>query len=291
MKTHAATPRAYADQRYYASTYGRFNTADPSTASAGPSDPVSWNRYSYTGGDPINRSDPQGLDWIYDGSGWCSTLDPSGGCYDPEGGDPSGCYQLAAMAWMNYPGYEQECGSGAPIIPVQQSSPPQVTCSLEVESFPLITFGGHGPDLHGSLDFTASIGSTVAAQDVIEGFTDDSGLLQAAVTPGNTGPVGNLAGTGTNDGTITGPQVCGAFATLEADVATINGANIKYNRFGPNSNSALRYMLLSLLSQLGSSWYSIPSTRVGYYAPLPGVNSPVRGPGKFPHPVLRNSPL
>jgi RHS repeat-associated protein len=54
----------YADQRYYASTYGRFNTADPYMRSARASDPESWNRYSYTRGDPINRSDPSGqADW------------------------------------------------------------------------------------------------------------------------------------------------------------------------------------------------------------------------------------
>ena len=38
----------YADQRYYASAYGRFTTTDPYGASGGPSDPSSWNRYSYT---------------------------------------------------------------------------------------------------------------------------------------------------------------------------------------------------------------------------------------------------
>jgi len=51
----------YADQRYFASTYGRFNTADPYQASAGPKSPLSWNRYSYTRGDPVNRVDPRGL--------------------------------------------------------------------------------------------------------------------------------------------------------------------------------------------------------------------------------------
>jgi len=51
----------YAEQRYYASSYGRFNTADQYMASAGPSDPGSWNRYAYVGGDPINGVDPQGL--------------------------------------------------------------------------------------------------------------------------------------------------------------------------------------------------------------------------------------
>ena len=48
----------YADQRFYASSYGRFNSADPYAGSAGPSDPGSWNRYAYTRGDPINRGDP-----------------------------------------------------------------------------------------------------------------------------------------------------------------------------------------------------------------------------------------
>jgi RHS repeat-associated protein len=57
------------DQRYYASTYGRFNTADQYMASGGPSDPGSWNRYAYVGGDPINGFDPTGefleppIDW------------------------------------------------------------------------------------------------------------------------------------------------------------------------------------------------------------------------------------
>ena len=63
----------YANQRMYASTYGRFNSADPYAASAGPKDPGSWNRYSYTRGDPINRGDPSGLsdcgpDWVSDAS-------------------------------------------------------------------------------------------------------------------------------------------------------------------------------------------------------------------------------
>ena len=53
----------YADQRFYNSNNGfsRFMTADPYRASAGPVDPGSWNRYSYTRGDPTNRFDPRGL--------------------------------------------------------------------------------------------------------------------------------------------------------------------------------------------------------------------------------------
>jgi RHS repeat-associated protein len=52
----------YADQRFYASTYGRFNTPDPYAGSVKPNSPGSWNRYSYTLGDPVNGNDPTGQD-------------------------------------------------------------------------------------------------------------------------------------------------------------------------------------------------------------------------------------
>jgi RHS repeat-associated protein len=50
----------YADQRFYASTYGRFLTPDPARKSARLRNPQSWNRYSYALGDPVNRFDPRG---------------------------------------------------------------------------------------------------------------------------------------------------------------------------------------------------------------------------------------
>jgi RHS repeat-associated protein len=52
----------YADQRYYNSWFGRFNTPDP-RAGVNPADPVSWNGYAYTGDDPVNRVDPRGTCW------------------------------------------------------------------------------------------------------------------------------------------------------------------------------------------------------------------------------------
>ena len=53
------------DQRYYASSYGRFATADQYQAIAkganDPKNPGSWNKYAYVLGDPINGLDPRGL--------------------------------------------------------------------------------------------------------------------------------------------------------------------------------------------------------------------------------------
>jgi RHS repeat-associated protein len=51
----------YAENRYYASTLGRFLTPDPSGASTVVTqNPVSWNMYAYVNGDPANFVDPLG---------------------------------------------------------------------------------------------------------------------------------------------------------------------------------------------------------------------------------------
>jgi len=87
----------YADQRYYASAYGRFNTADPYHGSASgandPSTPLSWNKYAYSQNDPINFNDPRGLsrcDPAVDGftgdDDDCGP-DDDDGYFDNDGGD------------------------------------------------------------------------------------------------------------------------------------------------------------------------------------------------------------
>ena len=60
----AATGLDYADQRYYASNFGRMMSDDPSGDNWDMANPGSWNTYSYVLGDPINSSDPLGLSVI-----------------------------------------------------------------------------------------------------------------------------------------------------------------------------------------------------------------------------------
>ena len=48
--------------RYYDPARGRFTTPDPYESSGHPQNPLSWNRYAYVTGDPINMNDPTGLE-------------------------------------------------------------------------------------------------------------------------------------------------------------------------------------------------------------------------------------
>jgi len=58
----ASTGLDYAQQRYHQPGVGRFMTPDPYWGSASLTNPGSWNRYAYVGGDPVNHKDPSGLD-------------------------------------------------------------------------------------------------------------------------------------------------------------------------------------------------------------------------------------
>jgi RHS repeat-associated protein len=84
----SATLLDYADNRYYTNAYGRFMTPDPYKNSGRLDDPQSWNRYAYTGGDPVNRTDARGTDWNDCGDGWetdASLSGPCGGSFTAQG--------------------------------------------------------------------------------------------------------------------------------------------------------------------------------------------------------------
>jgi RHS repeat-associated protein len=58
----------YANARMYSGSLGRFTKPDPAGLSAADARPQSLNRYSYASNDPVNLSDPSGLDPINVGS-------------------------------------------------------------------------------------------------------------------------------------------------------------------------------------------------------------------------------
>ena len=54
----------YAVNRQYSQSVGRFMRPDPFRGSCDSSNPQNWDRYSYSRNEPVNRSDPSGLDDI-----------------------------------------------------------------------------------------------------------------------------------------------------------------------------------------------------------------------------------
>ncbi len=59
----AETELDFAEARMYQNKHGRFTAPDPLMSSASPLDPQTFNRYTYTGNNPVNATDPSGLDW------------------------------------------------------------------------------------------------------------------------------------------------------------------------------------------------------------------------------------
>jgi RHS repeat-associated protein len=121
----------YADQRYYASTYGRFDTADQYMASAGPGDPGSWNRYAYVRSDPINRVDPSGRDdeLVCAGADGSSSNDASCGVESTSLNQNINCPQLDQLgmsAWQNSAAMNPD--PACYTLP-EQSAPPEL-CPL-----------------------------------------------------------------------------------------------------------------------------------------------------------------
>jgi RHS repeat-associated protein len=93
-----------AQARYYGSSLGRFMSPDPYNAGADPTNPQSWNMYSYVINNPLTFTDPSGL--YVDGPGQCSIAgDPCMGG-GPDLGDGDGGDFCDASS---------DCGLGSPV--------------------------------------------------------------------------------------------------------------------------------------------------------------------------------
>jgi RHS repeat-associated protein len=136
----ATTALDYAQQRYYASTLGRFTSPDPYQASGGPEDPQSWNRYAYVQGDPVNANDPTGRFLVMDR--WDDMWYGGGG-----GGPWNPCYGGAS--------YLRGGGCWIPfllLIPAPAEEPPPqppLECSFSGATIPDPGWGTNDKDQYG----------------------------------------------------------------------------------------------------------------------------------------------
>jgi RHS repeat-associated protein len=265
----------YADQRYFASTYGRFNTADPYQASGGPSEPSSWNRYSYTRGDPANRVDPSGQDDCETGGGdpWACLYGEGGDgeASDPIGGGPIYYGACAGMAEGFAPAAGVSCvsdGAGG-VVPATTAPPPQPDCFAQLKDRPVDVPIARLANAYHSFWW---IQDSTGLQEIISAGPQN-GYLNTFLVPGQSNGPDN-AGDSTVWSSGDSSAVCSQVNALEAAAKGFPNNTITYSPFpGPNSNSVAHY-----LAQAGGFAFSVPGNlygwSVGILSPSPGKGGP-----------------
>ena len=123
-----STPSAqdYAEQRYYSNNTGRFFSPDPSMLNADLANPASWNKYSYTNGDPANNSDPTGLISLTpsESTSFCATNPANPECwYSADGGCAYRGGQANGFGGMDWEFITCTDGNAEPQAPYAQLPP------------------------------------------------------------------------------------------------------------------------------------------------------------------------
>ncbi len=172
----------YADQRYYASLYGRFNTVDPSSHSVHPKSPGSWNRYAYVGGDPVNGNDPRGLD-----ESVCTDPDDSD-CPDPTAPDPCWDLSLSLFDGSLNCGAPVSDGDGDASSSGDSSSPPPCWQNVGNISATLSNLGTDiEHDIAGQFD---AAGMQLLAADISTDIASELQSLSGGGSPGSPSYIG-----------------------------------------------------------------------------------------------------
>jgi RHS repeat-associated protein len=261
----SATGLDYADQRHYASTFGRFMTPDQYQASGGLNDPQGWNRYAYTRGDPVNGNDPSGqFTCIIDGfesecgADVCSGL--QGGLYliGTGSGDgntgvtiPCGDFGIGIGLIPN-PGGVGVCPSnttddgGGNCVPDDNPTPP---CDIQLRDTGVIAGAVHSylevVDSSGLTHVLKGIQSSMA-KSIIPGLT----FLNGSDTP--TGGLNIDHPTSdyidfdsANNPALSQADICNDVKILIGQTNNFPTNKVRYDLFGklaPNSNSFIRYL-------------------------------------------------
>ena len=275
----AETGNDYAVNRYHQPGMGRFLTPDPYMASAGPSNPGSWNRYAYGGGDPIKYKDPGGR-YVCDpdsdscgddgscGANWMTDASQSGPCDGSGGGgdsDPSNV--CGGNSFFN-----SETGSCEDDSNGEDDEP---DCTIQMYTRMLSGLKGSLLGFLGTHSYLV-VTETGAPMVTFDGRHNGNLLQGAYATPGSStsDPTNNPNNTGRGYAFSTvadGPPAqipCSDIGSMEQAVTNFNsGPPVTYHTFGPNSNSFLNW----LLNQVGlGGLYGQPPGGWGWNTPIPG---------------------
>jgi len=171
------------DQRFYANTYGRFNTPDPYKASGGTSDPASWNRYSYVEGDPVNAKDPRGL-FLY------AAEDNDGGGGDDGGDDDFGWDYFGPVYYQPQSPQQPAGGGGGGSPPCNPTGSSAVTTEI---SFILKNYqAAAAVAKEADQGFQGLNAQNFNAADVLGWAAQESGYQQPSANPDSGLKSGNL---------------------------------------------------------------------------------------------------
>jgi RHS repeat-associated protein len=272
----SATGNDYADQRYYTSVLGRFMTADPYSpapdGAAKLTEPGTWNHYSYTAGEPINRADPSGQSFC-----------------DPEALLDPGCFTAGGSFGTVNPLWASFLTNLAAQIAAQikaaaaalQAQPEQ--CDITLMGASAVIPGD--PALHLWLQITVSDPNTgfsqtgvleanaVSKSDPTQPATKWQLLTGQAWLNGgfSTTP---LKGSGQMiynfDQEYSNDALCAFVTLLGIDSGAYKNNTVTYNPLSPNSNSYIAYMLSEAGIQLPAGIaFELFFIAPGFYGVMP----------------------
>lgn len=239
----------YADQRYHQPGVGRFLSPDPYRASAGSRDPGSWNRYSYAGGDPVNRKDPSGQDW-------CEADDYGDECLLPA--NPYG-WDINDQILASLAGVAASLAAELSGLTDQDKFAPR-ECDIKEQITPVP--GTFHAGVHTYLDVEInSVWSTIEVTSSTPNPLTKNAQMDALITAGQGGGL-NIDHPGTDktlfdaqkDTNLTPQQLCddaqavmNAATSFQKNHAPGSPGALPYNLLGrngvANSNSFIRYLL------------------------------------------------